>query len=387
MSEVAATDGLLRSKPPKPSLAIGRERVMVAIVIIGAIVTLSIVLSSGPRKPKVTDGQKKIGQPSYNITSLPASYADLPPPKLPPAPPPALSLTEKAPTEDLELKKLLEERKKRARQARAASVNFQNISINEKPDTTSRGSSANTGPADPETGTTAGSPQSQRDDANRQDDKQSFLNQARREDTSLSSRLLPKGSPYQLMAGTVIPGLLLTGINSDLPGQILGQVSQNVYDTVTGRYLLLPQGAKIVGVYDSRIVFGQRRVLVVWNRLIFPNGKSISLEGMPGVDISGYAGMSDQVNNHYGELFTSVVISSLLSAGAQVAQGREFNSFDPSYDELATQGFARNTNQVGQAITRRSLNIQPTLEIRPGFRFSVFVHKDISLEPYPSDVR
>ena len=184
------------------------------------------------------------------------------------------------------------------------------------------------------------------------------------------------------MAGTLIPGLLLTGLNSDLPGQILGQVAQNVFDTSSGNHLLVPQGTKVIGQYDSRIVYGQERVLIVWTRLIFPNGKSISLEGMPGVDLSGYAGLSDQVNNHWGRLLTGVIFSSLLSASAQMAEGRNYSTIDPSYGELATQGVARNANQVGQEITRRNLNIQPTLEIRPGFRFNVFVHKDMILEPY-----
>jgi type IV secretion system protein VirB10 len=184
------------------------------------------------------------------------------------------------------------------------------------------------------------------------------------------------------MGGTLIPGVLLTGINSDLPGQILGQVSQSVYDTVSGAYLLVPQGARLIGKYDSRIVYGQERVLIVWTRLIMPNGRSISLEGMSGTDLSGYAGLTDKVNNHWDKILTGVIFSSLLGAGAQLADGRNFNTFDPSYDELALQGFARTANQVGQQITQKNLNIQPTLEIRPGFRFNVFVHKDMVLEPY-----
>lgn len=155
-----------------------------------------------------------------------------------------------------------------------------------------------------------------------------------------------------------------------------------MFDTVTGNHLLLPQGTKVIGEYDSRIVYGQERVLIVWTRLILPNGKSISLEGMPGVDLSGSAGLTDQVNNHWGRLITGVVLSSLLGAGAQIAQGRTYNSLDPSYGELATQGFAQNMNQVGQQITRKDLNIQPTIEIRQGFRFNIFVNKDVTLEPF-----
>lgn len=224
--------------------------------------------------------------------------------------------------------------------------------------------------------------ESPRDDVNRQDDKVSFLRKTRSTDVRLSERLLYPESPYELLSGSLIPGVLLTGINSDLPGELLGQVSENVFDTVSGLHLLIPQGTRILGRYDSRIVYGQERVLVVWTRLIFPNGSSISLLGMPGVDLSGYAGLSDKVDNHYARLLSGVVFSSLLGAAAQISEGRTYNTTNPSYGELSLQGIARNTNQVGQEITRRNLNIQPTLIIRPGFRFNVFVHKDITLAPY-----
>lgn len=220
-----------------------------------------------------------------------------------------------------------------------------------------------------------------RDDHNRQDEKDSFLNERRLENTHLSSNLIPQASKYELMAGTVIPGLMLTGINSDLPGHIVGQVSQNIFDTVTGRYLLLPQGTKVVGLYDSKVTYGQERVLIVWNRVILPNGKSVSLEGMPGVDMSGYSGLKDKVNNHYLRLLSGVVLGSFLGAGAQVAYG-DYQNVNPDFGQLALQGAAQNINQAGQKITQKNLNVQPTLEIRPGLRFSIFVTKDITLEPY-----
>ena len=223
-----------------------------------------------------------------------------------------------------------------------------------------------------------------RDNDNRQDEKNQFLSERRLSDTHLSTSLIPAASKYELMAGTVIPGLMLTGINSDLPGQIVGQVSQNIYDSVMGRYLLLPQGAKVVGLYDSKVTYGQERVLVVWNRIILPNGKSISLEGMPGVDMSGYAGMKDKVNNHYLKLLSGVVFGSILGAGAQVAYG-DYQNVNPEFGQLALQGAAQNINQAGQKITQKNLNIQPTLEIRPGLRFSIFVTKDMTLEPYRSN--
>ena len=174
--------------------------------------------------------------------------------------------------------------------------------------------------------------------------------------------------------------MLLSGLNSDLPGKILAQVSQNVWDTTSGRYLLLPQGTKLVGDYDSRIAYGQERILIVWTRAVLPNGKSIQLENMPGIDLSGYAGVSDRVNNHFDKLLTGVVLGSVLGATVQMANGRR--SFDPSWGELAAEGAAQNINQAGQQITRKNLNVQPTIEVRPGTRLNVFVAKDITLEPY-----
>ena len=372
-------DGLLSAKPPKPTLSIGKEKVLIAIGVIGILLAMGVVFGNRGKSPKTTiEAPRKTGVPAYNISSLPSSYAEMPSPTPNPTPVPQIREAPKALSniEALE-KKALEERLQRAHSAKLASVSFQNFHLPQESSTSALPSTSGGPESDSSQPST-----SPRDDDNRQDDKNSFLSARRVSQTSLNQKLVSPRSPYQLMAGTLIPGVLLTALNSDLPGQILGQVSQNVFDTVTGNHLLLPQGTKVIGEYDSRVVYGQERVLIVWTRLIFPNGKSISLEGMPGVDLSGSAGLADQVNNHWGKLITGVVFSSLLGASAQIAQGRTYNSFDPTYGELATQGFAQNMNQVGQQITRRNLNIQPTIEIRPGFRFNVFVNKDIQLAPY-----
>lgn len=199
--------------------------------------------------------------------------------------------------------------------------------------------------------------------------------------TENSGRLEEALSSFTLYAGTVIPGLLITGINSDLPGPIVGQVSQNVYDSVSGRYLLLPQGSKVIGHYDNKVAYGQERVLIIWSRIILPDGKSISLDDMPGVDMSGYSGLKDRVNNHYGRLITGVVLGSIIGAGAQVAHG-DYQNVNPDFGQLALQGAAQNMNEAGQRITERNLNVPPTIEISPGFRFNIFVTKDIVLERY-----
>jgi type IV secretion system protein TrbI len=221
---------------------------------------------------------------------------------------------------------------------------------------------------------------SSRDDANRQDDKNSFADKDRSTDFDLHHGLQYPRSPFTLFAGTIIPCVMTQGINSDLPGQIGCMVSQNVYDTVTGESLLLPQGTKAIGTYDSRISYGQDRVLIVWTRLLRPDGSAISLEGMPGTDLSGYAGLTGHVNNHYARLLAGVVLGSVIGARAQIAAGA--NGQNPSIGQLATQGVGQNINQAGQEITRRNLNVQPTIEVAPGSRLNVFATKDLILPPY-----
>ena len=376
MTDTTYDDGLLRAKPPRPALQIGKEKVLVAIFIFGLLITAGIILGKRQNTVKpIAQSASQAGQPGYNVTNLPLNYEEMP------IPTPYPNYAQKAfdePLRDSRLDELfadlLKKRIEKHQAARKAGVTFKNLTVpNDDSTAIPFGKTENTGTQTQESG-----------DVNGQDDKATFLNTKRASDTLLLNPLLKKRSDYSLMAGTLIPGLLLTGLNSDLPGQILGQVSQNIFDTVSGAYLLVPQGTKVIGEYDSRIVYGQRRVLIVWTRLIFPNGASISLEGMPGVDLSGYAGLSDQVNNHWGRLLTGVVFSSLLSASAQISQGRNYSSIDPTYGELAAQGVSRNSNEVGQEITRRNLNVQPTLEIRPGYRFNVFVNKDIILKPYSS---
>ncbi|MEB2035320.1 TrbI/VirB10 family protein [Xanthomonas campestris pv. campestris] len=220
-----------------------------------------------------------------------------------------------------------------------------------------------------------------RDDANRQDDKRQFMDE-KRDTGTLQSRLTPPATPTVVSAGVLIPALFLTGINSDLPGLITAQVSQPVYDTPTGRYVIIPQGSVLIGAYDSRVTFGQNRVLLVWQRLRFPNGSSLDLEGMPGVDLSGYAGVSDKVNNHWGKVLSSVLLSSTVAAAVATAEGDSFSSFQRDAGQAASQGAAQSINQAGAQLLQRSINIQPTLEIRPGQRVAVMVNKDLALPPY-----
>jgi type IV secretion system protein TrbI len=198
--------------------------------------------------------------------------------------------------------------------------------------------------------------------------------------TISSERIAAPASPYVLQAGAVIPAALLTGIRSDLPGQVTAQVIENVYDSPTGKMCLVPQGARLVGQYDAQIAFGQTRALLVWTRLIMPNGRSIVLERQPGADAEGYAGLEDEVDNHWGTLFKAAILSTLLSIGSEVGTS-------DTEDELIRairRGGADSVNQIGQRIVGRSLNVQPTITIRPGFPVRVLVTRDLVLEPYPN---
>src|SRR5229473_226813 len=160
------------------------------------------------------------------------------------------------------------------------------------------------------------------------------------------------------------------------------QVTENVFDSPTGRFLLVPQGARLIGIYDSQVAFAQSRVLLVWTRLIMPNGRSIVLERQPGADAAGYAGLEDEVDNHWGELLKAAALSTLLAVGTELGAGSDTNSNDSAIIQALRHGAGDSLNQTGQQVVRRSLNIQPTLTIRPGFPVRVIVNRDLVLEPY-----
>jgi type IV secretion system protein VirB10 len=190
------------------------------------------------------------------------------------------------------------------------------------------------------------------------------------------------GRNYEIKTGTVIPGVMVSGINSDLPGSLIAQVSQNVYDTGYGRHLLIPQGSKLYGVYDSRVVYGQSRVLIAWNRVIFPDGSAVTLGAMPGMDISGYAGFKDKVDNHYLRIFGSAIMMSLVSGGMSYAVDQVSNTSSGSdstsvQDEMAA-ALAAQLGQTTLQLLQKNLNIKPTLEIRPGYQFNIIVTKDVA---------
>jgi type IV secretion system protein VirB10 len=211
-----------------------------------------------------------------------------------------------------------------------------------------------------------------------QDRQLAFLNQTPDKRTVSPDRVAAPASANVLQAGAVIAAALITGIRSDLPGQITAQVTENIFDSPTGHILLIPQGTRVVGLYDNSVGFGQRRVLLVWNRLIFPNGRSIVIERQPGADAEGYAGLEDGVDYHWGELFKAAALSTILSVGAEAGS----SSQQSDIVRALRQGASDSVSQTGQQIVQRQLNIAPTLTIRPGFPVRVIVTRDLVLEPY-----
>ncbi|HCH7770167.1 TPA: TrbI/VirB10 family protein [Pseudomonas aeruginosa] len=215
---------------------------------------------------------------------------------------------------------------------------------------------------------------------NRQEQKEAFL-QAGSTETRNSGNLQLPASPYQVMAGTVIAGALITGIKSDLPGDVIGMVTEPVYDTATGKHLLIPQGSRILGRYNSQVSYGQSRVQVVWNRIILPDTSSLTLDNLVGTDPAGYAGLEDGVDWHWDRVFAGAALTTLLGIGAELAAPE--NRQDGDRIIIAGRdGLQDSVNQVGQEMTRRNMNIQPTLTERPGLPVRIIVNRDLVLRPY-----
>ncbi|MCD0253086.1 hypothetical protein JWH16_04355 [Xanthomonas campestris pv. campestris] len=191
-------------------------------------------------------------------------------------------------------------------------------------------------------------------------------------------------SRYELKTGTIIPGIMISGIKSDLPGDVTGLVTGNVYDSATGQFLLIPAWTKVFGKYDSEVAYGQDTALVVWTRLIFPDGSTLELGGMQGADMSGYAGFKDKVNNHYGRLIGFSALSSLMGAGVQLSQPQENSANGQLTNRQIVAGeVGRDLSQLGVEVTRRNLNVQPTIEIRNGYKFTITVNRDVAFAaPY-----
>ena len=211
------------------------------------------------------------------------------------------------------------------------------------------------------------------------DRKLAFLTAPVDRRTTSSDRVQAPASRNVVQAGSVIPAAMITGLRSDLPGQITAQVTEAVYDSPTGKVLLIPQGARLIGQYDAQVAFGQSRALLVWNRIVMPNGRSIVLERQPGTDPEGYAGLEDQVDNHWVSLFKAALLSTILSVGSEA--GTSSNSENSLVDAIR-RGSSDSFSQTGRQVVGRSLQVQPTITIRPGFPVRVIVTRDLVMEPF-----
>ena len=220
--------------------------------------------------------------------------------------------------------------------------------------------------------------QRQNADPNGQVSKEDFFNQDIKELGYLPNQVVPQLSQFELKRGSVIPATLITGLNSDLPGRITAQVSQNVYDSATGYRLLIPQGAKLFGRYDSKVSFGQERVLVVWTDLIFPNGSTLQIGGMAGTDAEGYGGFQDKVDRHLWRTFGSAALIALIGTGIDMSmpQSSTLATQDTASD-AARRNFAETFGRAAEQTISKNLNVQPTIRIQPGYKFNVLVDQDI----------
>ena len=384
----------LRAKP-RPVTRLSRRTLVLATMVLTTLLFGALWWALGMRAPRLGGGQELYdtnARPNDAVAAVPGTYAELTKPKPVPSAPPAASSPGPVAPVDLGQSPSQSsgfippaaaqpdpaaQQRERERQQAAVSAVFFTVSARESAASPAQEASTATGsgmppaatPSDPDSG------------QNLQDHKRAFLD--RKPDAAIYSehRLETPISPYELTAGWTIPGALVTGLDSDLPGEITGQVTENVYDSVTGRYLLIPQGTRIVATYDSEIAFGQERAFPLATRLVLPDGSSIVLDNLPITDIAGYAGLEDGVDFHTWQLIKGIGLSTLLGVSGELASNSGTNGSDriivagrDSADQAA--------NQAGQKITQKQLSQQPTLTERQGLPFRLMVRKDIVLRPY-----
>lgn len=389
----------LRLRPERPRVVRLSRKVLagagaVAALGVGGALILALQTSQpeAPQELYSTDGR----QTADGLTRLPSDYSGVPrlgPPLpgdlgrpmlragVPPEPVPGAPVPATAPAQpDPEAQRLAQERARLAQEIEAARSSrmfaAETRSQASGAATASGADVAGVGPTpNPFAAPALTQPQSQPTENER---RLAFLNGPAERRTVSGERMQAPTSPNVLQAGAVIPAALITGMRSDLPGQVTAQVTENVYDGPTGRVLLIPQGARLIGQYDAQVAFGQSRALLVWNRLIMPNGRSITLERQPGADAAGFAGLEDEVDNHWGQLFRAAAISTLLSIGSQAGQSDD----EDQLVQALRRGSSDGISQVGRQLVGRSANIQPTLTIRSGFPVRVIVTRDLVLEPW-----
>ncbi|HCF6874173.1 TPA: TrbI/VirB10 family protein [Pseudomonas aeruginosa] len=391
----------LRARP-RPVTRLNRRTLAALAGGLSAAVLGATIWSLQPPKPRGGNDPAELYNVdrvsrSEGLDRLPSDYSKLPPPPPELGPPlpgdlgPAIVQSQRPSTpsytppghDPAEAERLA--RLKEAEEAAASSVFFRTSS--QRPAVTAAAQPASAKPTlagfDPLAAgpaSTAAQPLDPIAVQNRQEQKEAFL-QAGTTETRSSGNLQLPGAPYQVMAGTVIAGALVTGIKSDLPGDVIGTVTESVYDTATGKHLLIPQGSRILGRYNSQVSYGQSRVQVVWNRIILPDTSSLTLDNLVGTDPAGYSGLEDGVDWHWDRVFAGAALTTLLGIGAELAAPE--NRQDGDRIIIAGRdGLQDSVNQVGQEMTRRNMNIQPTLTERPGLPVRIIVNRDLVLRPY-----
>jgi type IV secretion system protein VirB10 len=382
----------LRSTPK--AIMVSRRAMILLCLLVGSVIGAIVFFTSQTPQPvSSTDPQNKIEHKDEQLLERTGSGVAKNEP-LPPLPETITLPSEPAtPQMDPRLREELIQLRKRkselALQALQAPLNVQ-VALQRTSDASSAARTRQTGDeTDSERRSSSPANPSSEYDPSAQRDKEDFERRAGSNGQwSLNSKRSP-GAQFELKSGTVLPGIMISGINSDLPGTLIAQISQHVFDTATGKYLLIPQGSRLYGRYDSRVIMGQERVLVAWNRVILPDGSSLDLGSMPGVDQSGYAGFTDSTNNHYMRLFGSALIMSMITGGMSYSvdtlsnNNNNTNNNNPSVQDEMGSALAATMGQASMNLLNKNLNIAPTLEIRPGYRFNLVVVKDIAFEaPY-----
>ena len=374
----------LRLRPERPRVTRISRKVLIGLGTVASVSVLGLTYWALQSRGVKPEGQNLYNTQNQNVAdgvaNLPSNYGDLPKPAPqlgPPLPgdlgPPILHAEQGSTTPagtNAANQQLIQEQDS----ARTSSLFVQTAAAS----SALQQSLASSGMPGQSNSGGSNQPVSPSSDQNMQDQKLAFLNGPSDAPTVSSNRLTPAASPYIIQAGTVIPAALITGIQSDLPGQITAQVKENVYDSPTGQFLLIPQGARLIGEYNSQVAYAQTRVQLIWTRLIMPDGQSIVLDNQPGADTQGYSGLQDGVNNHWGALFEAALLSTFLSVGAEAGTSDQENNLIQAIRSGASDSF----NQAGQQVVERELNIQPTLTIRPGFPVRVIVNRDFILEPH-----
>ncbi len=378
---------------PHPVTRLSRRTLVIATAVMTASLIGALWWALGFNQFRLVSGKELYNtdaKPSDALSALSGSYADLTKPKQS-APPlgaplpgdlgkPMLQQGYGGP-QGSQTDAAEQAREHERQQAAGSSVLF---SVSARQATPTAGSAGEgTGVALPASTTDASRPLDSDTGQNLQDRKQAFVDA--KADTAIYSpqRLETPRSPYQLMAGTVMSAALVTGLNSDLPGQVIAKVTEDIFDSVSGKTLLVPQGSRLLGKYDAIVAYGQSRVLLIWTRLIMPDGSSIVLDNLPAADTEGYAGLEDGVDYHTWRLLRGIALSTLLGVGSELATDSETTGTGQGNVTVAVRQAGDNSaNEAGQRIVSKDLNVQPTLTIRPGFPVRVIVRRDLVLKPF-----